>query len=65
MTDITKCTGEKDGKVCFWTNDSDEYADGDWDTSCDNRFVLNEGTPHENKMRFCCYCGKSLRRGYA
>lgn len=44
--------------TCTWSQDgAGEVA---WDTSCHGRFLLNEGTPHENSMVFCCYCGKSL-----
>ena len=43
--------------VCGWTDNSGE---GDWDTGCGNCFTLNDGTPEENGMHFCCYCGKPL-----
>ena len=42
---------------CEWIYDDDLGA---WVTSCDKLFVLNDGTPAENNMQFCCYCGKSL-----
>ena len=41
---------------CHWTEDSD----GDYDTDCDQEFCIFGGTPKENGMRFCCYCGKPL-----
>lgn len=41
---------------CTWTEDDD----GVWDTDCGNRFETVEGTPHENDMLFCCYCGRPL-----
>lgn len=41
---------------CAWTQD----RDGTWDTSCGNRFVVSEGNPSDNDMKFCCYCGKTL-----
>jgi len=31
-----------------------------WETTCGHAFVLNDGTPSENEMRFCCYCGGEL-----
>lgn len=40
--------------VCGWTSDDD----GTYHTGCGHAFVLNDGTPTENSMRFCCYCGK-------
>lgn len=42
---------------CLWR----ENEDGNWQTSCREIFVLIDGTPGQNEMRFCCYCGKSLR----
>lgn len=45
---------------CAWTQENDEGSDS-WSTKCGNLFCLTEGSPTENKMRFCCYCGKALR----
>ena len=42
---------------CKWTED----FEGNWETSCDNMFTLNAGTPSDNGMKYCCYCGKPLR----
>lgn len=44
--------------VCAWT--LDEPDEGKWDTSCGESFLLLEGTPEDNNMRFCCYCGLPL-----
>lgn len=41
---------------CSWAEDEDE----NWNTGCGHCFVLTEGYPRENEMRFCCYCGKPL-----
>jgi len=42
-------------KHCEW------YEVGEmWETTCGHAFVLNYGTPSENEMRFCCYCGGEL-----
>lgn len=41
---------------CLWVCDSG----GAWETGCDNMFVLNEGGPHDNDMKYCCYCGRPL-----
>ena len=41
---------------CAWRED----ADGNWDTTCGNCFVLTEGSPNEHDMRFCCFCGLKL-----
>lgn len=42
---------------CTWS----ENEEGSYDTSCGNCFVITDGSPLDNKMHFCCYCGKSLR----
>lgn len=47
-----------DTKECTWSEDED----GAWDTQCHNRFYLCEGTPEDNKMSFCCYCGRKLEQ---
>ena len=41
---------------CVWTEDED----GAWDTHCGNRFLIIDGTPTENDMAFCPYCGKAI-----
>ena len=44
---------------CDWIDD--DSADGAWATSCGHLFVLTDGgTPAQNRMAFCCYCGKPL-----
>lgn len=43
---------------CIWTQD-DEDSDT-WGTQCGHYFTVNEGTPADNSMRFCCFCGKPL-----
>lgn len=53
------CEEELKGK-CKWEQD----FEGNWQTSCDNMFVLNDGTPEENEMKYCCYCGKKLEQVY-
>ena len=41
--------------TCAWRED-----EGVWDTDCGNAFEINEGGPTENKMKYCCYCGKEI-----
>jgi len=41
---------------CVWTED----FGGTYATTCGDQHVLYEGTPAENGMNFCCYCGKPL-----
>ena len=45
-------------EFCKWVQNSDGW----WQTDCKNGFVVNDGTPEENGMKFCCYCGKPLRQ---
>jgi len=45
-------------KLCRWTQDEDSGA---YDTACGHKFMINEGTPAENGMQFCCYCGGALK----
>jgi hypothetical protein len=46
-----------DTRRCVWTRDSTyDY----YNTGCGQAFTLNDGTPAENDMRFCSYCGGEL-----
>jgi len=33
-----------------------------WETSCGESFYLEDGTPRDNNMRFCPYCGRRLEQ---
>jgi hypothetical protein len=44
-------------KQCVWAQDGEEDS---WDTGCRKRFMINEGSPSENGMDYCCYCGGRL-----
>ncbi len=46
---------------CRWLQEGDEESDT-WAASCGRHryFSLNEGTPKDNDMTHCCYCGKPL-----
>lgn len=44
--------------ACKWTEDDL----GLWNTECENMFVIGDGSPRENKMNFCCYCGKPIEQ---
>ena len=50
--------GLREGTHCCWTPDDDAGA---YNTACGNKYLLIEGTPAENGMRFCCYCGGALK----
>ncbi len=45
-------------KVCEWKGD-DEF--NTYETSCGKFFQLMEGTPKDNEMKFCCYCGTKIK----
>lgn len=48
----------KESTECRWVQDD---LEGDtWGTSCGHYFRLDDGTPADNDMKFCCYCGKTL-----
>ena len=42
---------------CRWTHDVYDV----WDTACGKTFILNDGTPKQNGMVFCPYCGEAIR----
>lgn len=44
-------------EVCKWKYDIDY---GFWETGCGEAFTFTTGTPAENKMKYCPYCGKKL-----
>lgn len=44
-------------EYCRWV----ETEDGQWETLCGNVFELSEGSPTDNDMAFCCYCGRTLK----
>ena len=45
-----------DARSCCWIEDED----GVCNTECGHKFIITEGMPAENGMRFCCYCGGAL-----
>ncbi len=49
-------TGET--TTCRWTQD----ADGTWFSLCGEAHVFTDGTPKENKYKFCQYCGRILEQ---
>lgn len=44
--------------VCVWTEDGSYSC---WETGCGQSFCLEDGTPKDNSMKFCCFCGEKLR----
>ena len=43
--------------LCEWEWDDTHCK---WDSDCGNAFQLISGTPTENEMQFCPYCGKQI-----
>lgn len=40
---------------CVWSQDNEDSDT--WGTNCGHYYIINDGTPDENKMKFCCFCG--------
>jgi hypothetical protein len=49
---------ERYSTSCRWTHDDADH--GVWTASCGHAWQILDGTPGENGMRFCCYCGGAL-----
>lgn len=46
----------KEINQCYWAKIDDEMMDY-WQTSCENAFAFEDGTPIDNGFNFCPYCG--------
>jgi hypothetical protein len=57
IRDVLKIINPYAGK-CKWEKDNLDYDQ--YKTSCGNMFVFFEGSPEDNKMKFCPYCGKEI-----
>lgn len=47
---------------CNWTYNN-PWGDDDcdyWETECGGLFQITEGTPKDNKMGYCPYCGRLI-----
>lgn len=44
-------------ETCNWIQDDD---DGNWVTDCGGIFVIIDGTPRDNEMKFCPYCSNRI-----
>lgn len=56
---VTRRAEPKRPQTCLWSR-SDDDTDV-WETACGNAFTINEGSPADNEMVFCCYCGRELK----
>jgi hypothetical protein len=52
LTKGDECMGDN----CEWKQDEN----GVWETECGNLFEIIDGTPNENNLKYCPYCGKHL-----
>ena len=51
----------KKNKYCHWElEDEDSNA---YNTECKDCFYLTEGTPEENHIKFCPFCGSIISLG--
>jgi len=50
---------ENQTTACEWIQD--EPGSDAWNTDCGHVFTIFVGIPSENRMTFCCYCGKPLK----
>lgn len=50
----TDATQSQDRETCSWPYDE---SDGAHQTSCGNMHIIIDGTPQDNGMKYCCYCG--------
>ncbi len=44
--------------TCLWSR-ADDDTDV-WETRCGHAFTIIDGTPTDNQMAFCCYCGRRV-----
>jgi hypothetical protein len=59
MGTLRAALAEPKSETCTWHQDGDSDS-GTYSTSCGHYFNLEDGTPEDNKMSHCCYCGKRL-----
>ena len=43
---------------CHWVQEGND--DNTWESDCGNTFCINDGTPKQNDLRFCPFCGLPL-----
>ena len=44
-------------KTCVWAQEDESDL---WATKCGHYFTINDGTPTDNKMRYCVFCGGTI-----
>lgn len=56
QAEVDRLKSDESVHACVWAEDQE----GNWDTKCGDKYCLTTGTPFENGMQWCCYCGGSL-----
>lgn len=51
----------KKTEYCKWVSDFDMDCENSFDTNCGHTFIIINGTPAENNMKYCPYCGKVIK----
>lgn len=58
MAELTERHAWMDAEIiCRWEQNNHD----DWETDCGSAFRIIEGTPQDNEMEYCCYCGNPLK----
>jgi hypothetical protein len=63
MASAQRATEEARGE-CEWMNEEESEDGYSWGTGCGHVFYLDQGDPASNSMKFCPFCGGTLKRGY-
>lgn len=50
---------KRNNSTCTW-HYVDDIDHDCWETDCGEAYTFIDGSPHDNKMKFCCYCGREL-----
>ena len=48
-------------KRCDWKVECDYDMDGVWITGCGEAVCFPDGSPKDNKYKYCPYCGKEIQ----
>lgn len=51
---------QRTDETCTWTEADGMDAGDYWESSCGQAWSFIDGTPKENRVRFCHWCGKSV-----
>jgi hypothetical protein len=58
--EIEKLRGKSKTLICKWICISED--ENLWSTECDHAFQITNGTPIENRMSYCPYCGGDIEQ---